>query len=268
MSDTTRSAAALALTRAPASANSVAASISTASAPGLAPAALEPASVVEQVGGNDRARVDPVLVIRGRTLRERRIRGCDHPLRAAPGLAVTRSPAPRARLVPSATIASVDDHEVAQLRALPGAPRMCRPGAGESAPRSISSWMTIAALGPPIPVLWIVSGSPSGASPVYPHRPRLWLNIFDAVEQRFGQHQRTSRVAGQQYTLGRARQSVAVRSGRPWAYCYLCPRYLCLPLTDRERASRPRPTEKATGRSVTTLPRPAGEHDREAPPET
>ena len=34
------------------------------------------------------------------------------------------------------------------------------------APSSISSEMTIAALGPPIPVLWIVSGTPSWAVPL------------------------------------------------------------------------------------------------------
>jgi hypothetical protein len=33
------------------------------------------------------------------------------------------------------------------------------------APSAISSSHTIAALGPPMPVAWIVSGSPSGAVP-------------------------------------------------------------------------------------------------------
>ena len=48
------------------------------------------------------------------------------------------------------------------------------------APSPISSSTTIAVLGPPSPVLWIVSGAPSEAMPVYPHSPRWWLSIFGA----------------------------------------------------------------------------------------
>ena len=48
-------------------------------------------------------------------------------------------------------------------------------------PRSASSWRTIAALGPPIPVDWTLSGRPARVRPVYPQRPRAWLLIRGSV---------------------------------------------------------------------------------------
>src|ERR1039458_9886250 len=94
-------------------------------------------------------------------------------------LTATRSPAPSAPLVPSSATASP------AISSSPRASESLRPPQVPTrnsvpAPRSASSAITIAALGPPIPVLWMVSGSPSGARPVYPHKPRLWLNIFGA----------------------------------------------------------------------------------------
>ena len=77
------------------------------------------------------------------------------------------------------------------------------------APSSASSEITIAALGPPMPVLWIVSGRPSAiASPVYPQSPRLWLNIFGREQLRLGERERSSRVAGEEHPLGQWRRRV------------------------------------------------------------
>ena len=45
-------------------------------------------------------------------------------------------------------------------------------------PSSARSASTSAALGPPIPVAWMVSSSPAGVRPEYPHSPRAWLLIF------------------------------------------------------------------------------------------
>ena len=82
------------------------------------------------------------------------------------GLAGARSPAPSARLVPSARDRLGRDHELAELEAGARARRRCRPAAAGGRRARASSEITIAALGPPIPVLWIVSGSPSAATPV------------------------------------------------------------------------------------------------------
>ncbi|HZE04165.1 MAG TPA: hypothetical protein VE127_03010, partial [Solirubrobacteraceae bacterium] len=79
------------------------------------------------------------------------------------GVAGIRSPAPSERLVPSAGIASVASSRSPNSRPACSAPHVPTRNR-RRAPRSASSETTIAALGPPTPVLWIVSGAPSGAS--------------------------------------------------------------------------------------------------------
>ena len=37
------------------------------------------------------------------------------------------------------------------------------------------------------------------AAPVYPHKPRLWLNIFGSCEQRLGEQQRAPGIAGKEH---------------------------------------------------------------------
>jgi hypothetical protein len=72
--------------------------------------------------------------------------------------------APSARLVPSS--ASTPSATISSPSARPSASAPQVPTRTiRRAPRSISSSSTIAALGPPIPVLWIVSGPPSAATP-------------------------------------------------------------------------------------------------------
>ena len=108
--------------------------------------------VVEQVGGDDQAlarrRRPPRSSAacrpgRGAASRSRRAPGWCRPRRARrrrPGPAPSSRPSAIAPHVPTRT--------------------------NRRAPSSISSSTTIAVLGPPIPVLWIVSGSPSGPAPV------------------------------------------------------------------------------------------------------
>ena len=79
--------------------------------------------------------------------------------------AAARSPAPSAREVPSAQIASAAI--TSEPSSSPGASAPQVPTRiTRRAPSAISSCSTIAADGPPIPVAWIVSGSPSEAVPV------------------------------------------------------------------------------------------------------
>ena len=44
----------------------------------------------------------------------------------------------------------------------------------------------------------MLSGRPSGVSPVYPQSPRAWLLILRLGEQLLGERQRAARVAGKQ----------------------------------------------------------------------
>jgi hypothetical protein len=72
----------------------------------------------------------------------------------------THSPAPSARDVPSAESAEVatsSDPRASDPSSAPHVPTRT----ADRTPRSASSSSTIAALGPPIPVAWIVSSSPS-----------------------------------------------------------------------------------------------------------
>ena len=70
--------------------------------------------------------------------------------------------------------------------------------------------MTIAALGPPIPVAWMVSGAPSAAvARVAPQAPVV-VEHLRAVEQRLREQQRAARVAGQQDALGERRGRLQV----------------------------------------------------------
>src|SRR3954447_10517065 len=93
------------------------------------------------------------------------------------GSAGAGASAPSARLVPSCASASHATTRSPSASSGTSAPHVPTRIA-TSRPSSISSCTTIAALGPPMPVDWIVSGLPSAfAGPVYPHNPRLWLNI-------------------------------------------------------------------------------------------
>ena len=129
-----------------------------------------------------------------------------------------RSPAPSAREVPSAAIASAAI--TSEPSSSPGARAPQVPTRiALRAPREISSWSTIAAEGPPIPVAWIVTVPPSGAVPVYPHRPRLWLNmrgssssVWASISARPGSPGSSTRVA---QGCGRAEmEGLAGRQGR------------------------------------------------------
>ena len=104
---------------------------------------------------------------RGRSRRRRRRRPArDAPSAAvSPGSAAARSPAPSARLVPSSHSAAAGD-EQSPSRGPPASAPHVPTRTSRRAPSSISSSTTIAALGPPMPVLWIVSGAPSAAVPV------------------------------------------------------------------------------------------------------
>ena len=142
--------------RSAASRNSVAASISTASAPSARRRlGVRAVGVVEEVGRDDRARcarrrraarpppAPPSAPGRRRRARRRRARGsCRRRQTASRATSTSPSAKPptSAPHVPTRT--------------------------SRRAPSRTSSSITIAALGPPIPVLWIVSGSPSAAAPV------------------------------------------------------------------------------------------------------
>ena len=122
----------------------------------------------------ERAGLEPSLLVAGarrrRRGRSRRPCRCGPPVggrgcSALEQLGVGRQPrrsAPSARLVPSAGDRLGDDEQLAELE--PGIERAAGPDPQQpAAPSSTSSAITIAALGPPIPVLWIVSGAPSAA---------------------------------------------------------------------------------------------------------
>jgi hypothetical protein len=109
--------------------------------------------VVEEVGGDDGALV------------ERRLGGACFVALVSSSSASTLLPAPSAWLVPSFADRRAREDEVAELERgsrAPQVPTRIR----RRAPSMASSVITIAALGPPIPVLWIVSGSSSAAVPV------------------------------------------------------------------------------------------------------
>ena len=82
-----------------------------------------------------------------------------------PGSAAARSPAPSARLAPSPHSASPATSS-SPIRGPPGNAPQVPTRTSRRAPSAISSSATIAALGPPMPVLWIVSDAPSAAVPV------------------------------------------------------------------------------------------------------
>ena len=73
------------------------------------------------------------------------------------------------------------------------------------APSPISSSTTIAALGPPIPVAWIVRSSPSAARPGVAPQPARVVEHARLLQDRLGHEQRAAGVAGQQDTLGQGR---------------------------------------------------------------
>jgi hypothetical protein len=72
--------------------------------------------------------------------------------------------APSARLVPSAASTPPATSSAPSSSPSASAPQVPTRTI-RRAPRPISSSSTIAALGPPMPVLWIVSGAPSSATP-------------------------------------------------------------------------------------------------------
>ena len=81
------------------------------------------------------------------------------------------------------------------------------------APSAISSVSTIAADGPPMPVAWIVSGSPSGASPGVAPQAAVVVEHQRLLQQRLGQRERATGVAGQQHALGQRRRRAQVDRG-------------------------------------------------------
>ena len=184
-----------------ASANRVAVSISTASAPCGAPVLLGArAAVVEEVGGDDRPVAHAAAGGRERAV-------------SSSGSAPTRPAAPERPAGPVGGERLAGHEQVAQRRARRPARRTSRPAPGVRAPRSASSAITIAALGPPMPVLWIVSGSPSRAVARVAPQPAVVVEHLRLVEQRLGQQQRAARVAGQQHALGQRRGRVQVDGG-------------------------------------------------------
>ena len=127
------------------------------------------------------------------------------------------SPAPSAREVPSAQIASRAITSVAQREPASSAPQVPTRIA-RRAPSSISSCSTIAADGPPMPVAWIVSGSPSARGARVAPQAAVVVEHARLLEQRLRQHQRAAGVAGQQHALGELRcgaqvDGLAVRQG-------------------------------------------------------
>ena len=186
----------------PPSVNSVAASISTATAPPPAPGlgarpgrpAFVGAAVVEEIRGHDPRRREAVLGLRGQRRCQLRVRlrdlaGPERPARAVLGQRV------------AATTSSPWTSSGSSAPQVPT--RIAR-----RTPSSASSCRTIAALGPPMPVDWMLSGRPSGVSPVYPQSPRAWLLIRGSVEQLLRERQRAARVAGKEHVR-------RVRGARP-----------------------------------------------------
>ena len=68
-------------------------------------------------------------------------------------------------------------------------------------PSWISSSITIAALGQPMPEDWTEIGEPSNV-PVNPSMPALAVDLARVVEERLGDVARAQRVAGQEDGLG------------------------------------------------------------------
>ena len=69
------------------------------------------------------------------------------------------------------------------------------------APSAISSSTTIAALGPPMPVDWIVSGRPSRGQARVAPQAAVVVEHPRAVEQLLGHGERAVGIAGQQHPL-------------------------------------------------------------------
>ena len=81
------------------------------------------------------------------------------------------------------------------------------------APSPISSSTTIAALGPPMPVDWTVSGDAvAGGAGVAP-QPAVVVEHQRLLEQRLRDVERAVRVAGQQHALGEVRGRAQVDRG-------------------------------------------------------
>ena len=177
MSDTA-STQAVATPSRPPSVNSVAASISTATAPRLRQASARgprwarvvrrAVPFVEEIGRHDRRRghcsasppTSAGCQVRIRPRRSRRP--------PAPGSCRPR-PAPRRR------------RSARRVRGPGSSAPQVPTRIARRTPSSASSWRTIAALGPPMPVDWMLSGRPLGVSPVYPQSPRAWLLILGSV---------------------------------------------------------------------------------------
>ena len=82
-----------------------------------------------------------------------------------PGSGLSEPPAPRAALAPSSGRTAAGAISVPSGSSSPSAEQVPIL-TSRRAPSAISSSQTIAALGPPMPVDWTVSGSPSAATPV------------------------------------------------------------------------------------------------------
>ena len=114
-----------------------------------------------------------------------------------------------------------EDRSEAGLRAR--SPGRFRRGAPSRRPRLASCSSTAAVLGPPMPVAWIVSGSPSAASARVPPQPARVVEHPRSVEEQLGERERSAGVAGEQRPRGELRRRLekvehgADRIGsRPW----------------------------------------------------
>ena len=181
-----------------ATASSVAASISTASAPACAqPRARVAVGVVEEVGGDDQAgrgrrrpppRAPPAAPGPAAACRSRRARGSCRP-----------PPARRRRRAAS------------RARARRPARRRCRPARSGARRARSAPRRTIAALGPPIPVLWIVSGSPSGRDARVAPQAAVVVEHLRRLEQQLREPQRAARDRP-----GSSTRSATSSCGRRW----------------------------------------------------
>ena len=186
--------------------SNVAASISTA----IAPARARPRRAA------DRGRR------RGRSTRPSRCaRRRRRPLPAASPRARRRAPtrscAPSARLAPSDASAASATTRSPSARSAASAPQVPTRIASVR-PSSHSSSSTIAALGPPIPVLWIVSSSPSAAAPGVAPQAAVVVEHRRLAEQQLGELERATGVAGQQRAGRQRRGRVDVDGHRRGSY--------------------------------------------------
>ena len=120
----------------------------------------------------------------------------------SPGSGRSGPSAPSAALAPSAASTRSAATSSPSSRPSASARRRSRSGPAVRAPSPISSSTTIAALGPPIPVDWMVSGSPSARRAGVAPQPARVVEHQRLLEQRLRDRERAVGVAGQQHALG------------------------------------------------------------------